>query len=132
MPALLYPSNAPRSTFNLTEYRDRIRGDLALRGSARITDTDLAAWGNEAARKIARITNWLVAQMTTDLTANVSRYAFPETTDGRCIAIQSLWHNDLPVQQIRISDLDRFGYNWRSLTGSPPTVWWTNNGTDFQ
>ncbi len=132
MSALLFPSNAPRSSFNVQEFYDRVRGDLALRGSARITDADLLGWGNEGAREIARETWWLRAKLTTDLVANQARYAWPDTTDGRCIGIESVFVSGQPVRAATIDDLNKGLFNWPSQTGSPPWLWWTNGGTDLQ
>lgn len=48
MPALLSPETAPRSESTLADMMDRVRGDLGLRDSSFLTDTDLTNWLNEA------------------------------------------------------------------------------------
>jgi hypothetical protein len=132
MPALIFPTTAPRSSFNLTEYMDRVRGDLGLRGNARITDADVTAWGNEGQRIIARESGWCRLSAVEDTTAGTAEYAFPQLDGGRCIAIQSIWHNNLPLAPAALTDFDVYEYNWRTMTGPTPTHWWTNGATSYQ
>lgn len=132
MPALLFPTNAPRSSFNLTEALDRVRGDLALRGAARITDTDVTGWLNEAQRIIARESGWCRLAATEDTTANTAEYPFPTLDSGRFIGIQSIWHNDLPLTEATLSEFDTWGWNWRTQKSGTPTHWWTNGSTSYQ
>jgi hypothetical protein len=132
VPALTFPDNAPRSSFNLTEAMDRVRGDLGLRGNARITDVDLQGWLNEAQRIIARESGWCRLSAVEDTTAATGEYAFPQLDGGRCIAIQSIWFNGLPLVPASLSDFDVYEYNWRTMTATTPTHWWTNGATSYQ
>ena len=120
-----------KSTYTVKQLRDQVRGDLGLRSSNLILDEDIDRWAYDAQTSIATLTHWY--RKTT--TANTVAYTVSGTelydlpTD--CIALEEVWHDDLPLCQIRLVDFYRDHPNWRLDGAGTPTHWYLRGTTAY-
>ncbi len=116
-----------RSRLTMKQLRDRVKGDLGLRSSNLIQDEDIDAWGVDAQTEIAEITHWYRTSTSVSSTADTALYDLP--TD--CLALEEVWHNDLPLCPIRLVDFYRTHPNWRQDDSGTPTHWYVRGMTAY-
>ena len=128
---LLSPDLAPRTILTLTEMIDRVRGDLGLRGSDRITDTDVTEWLNEGQAEIARLLRWYRTSFTTGSTSGTKEYALPIPVAGRCIQIEEVIYNDEQLLPTTLEELQRIDWNYRQAGTGTPDYYYLRGNTGF-
>lgn len=131
MPALLSSDTAPRSTRNLTEMRDRVRGDLGLRDSSLVTDQDLEDWLNEASDRIARYTRWYRISDIVGTVSGTKEYQLPIPTAGRCLSIEEIIHDTLPLTLVTLPQLQALHPNYRNDGNGTPYLYYLRGSSGF-
>lgn len=131
MPALLTPDTAPRSESTLGDIMDRIRGDLGLRDSSFLTDTDLINWTNEASDLIAMETGWFRTSHVMGTTAGTKEYALPEPATGRCIRIEEIHYDTDMLIPTTLDQLARWDWNYRTAGNGRPEWWYARGNSGF-
>lgn len=111
-----------------------MRGDCALRGSNRVTDTDILAWLNEAQDEIAMETHWYRTSKYITQTQGVKEYDLP--VSPRCITIEELWLDDVQRKLIQMSTEDIAGLSfysptWRYNSTGTPIYYYINVNSAF-
>lgn len=127
MPALLTADTAPRSALTLTEMYDRVRGDLGLRDSSLLTDTDLLNWLNEAQDRIAQVTRWYRTSYLGGTTSGTKEYSLPLPATGRCIQIEEIQYDTTQLAPVSLDQLLRLDPNYRQAGNGTP-VWYYLRG----
>jgi hypothetical protein len=116
-----------KSTYSVKQLRDRVRGDLGLRSSNLILDEDVDAWAYDAQTAIANLTHWYRTTVAVATVANQALYDLP----ADCIALEEVWHNDIPLCQIRLVDFYREHPLWRQDGSGVPTHWYLRGTTAY-
>lgn len=113
-----------QTTFTLCELHDLVRGEIGMRGSNLITDSDLTSWAQRIVRQSAHETQWHVTTDTVDSAADTADYDVPTGA----IALKAVYFDDFPLEEISFHDLiERYPY-WRSQ-GSVARPWcWYRKG----
>lgn len=123
-----------KSRYTVTTFYDRVRGDCALRGSNRVTDTDILAWLNEAQDEIAIETHWYRTSKYITQTINVKEYDLP--VSPRCITIEELWLDDtqrklVPVNINDIAGMSFYSPTWRYNSTGVPVYYYLMTNSAF-
>lgn len=111
-----------RSTFSVAQLRDRIRGDLGLRGNGLITDGDVDAWAQEAISIIGGDTAWFRTSATLNIVANQSAYDLPDDL----LSVVEVRYNNGPLLHLTERRMDggeqAWGswWDWRSQASGTP------------
>ncbi len=119
MADILNPAFSPRSIWTLSELRDRVRGKLGLRNAAFLTDDDVSDYLNEAQVEIARTWKWFRQTLTTGTIAGQAEYNLPQPAAARCLSIEEIYHNSLPLAFARPETVAAWEWNWRFQSGLP-------------
>ncbi len=131
MPSLVTPDIAPRSESTLQDIMDRVRGDLGLRDSSFLTDTDLTNWANEAQDRIALETLWYRTSQVTGTTAGVKEYALPVPATGRCISIEEIIYDTEQLIPTTLDQLQRWDYNYRTAGNGRPQWFYLRGNSGY-
>lgn len=116
-----------KSTFTVKQLRDMVLGDLGLRSSNLVLPEDIDRWAYNAQTELATLTHWYRTSTTDDTVADQALYDLP--TD--CIALEEVWHEDVPLCQIRLVDFYRSNPNWRQDGSGTPTHWYLRGTTAY-
>jgi hypothetical protein len=116
-----------KSRLTVQTLRDRVKGDLGLRTNALLTDADIDAWALAWQTECAALTHWYRATDAVNTTADQALYDLP--TD--LIALEEVWHDDLPLQLIRLIDFQRDNPNWRLDGSGTPTHYYLRGTTAY-
>ncbi len=122
MPGLTTAAPYPRSRITLSEYIDRVKGDLALRGSSFLTDAEVTAWGNEGQDIFARETRWFKFSLSLSVVSGTAEYPFPDAASAQVLSIEAVRLDDNTLYPLPQHRLDRTHYEWRDQSGTP-THW---------
>lgn len=131
MPALLSDQTAPRSTLTLLEMRDRVRGDLGLRDSSLLTDTDITGWLNEAQDIIARETGWYRTSLLTGTTSGTKEYALPLPSTGRCLRIEEIKYDAEQLTAVTLDQLLKLDPRYRQAGNGTPWLYYVRGSSGF-
>lgn len=106
-----------KSTYTVAQYRDRVRGDLGLRSQSLLTDAEIDAWGQRAARLVAEHTHWLRKSATAATADGVPLVDLP----ADLLALEEVWHEGLKLCRVSIRQIERWHgtEDWRALEGTP-------------
>jgi hypothetical protein len=116
------------TSFTLNELQDRVRGDLGLRGSGLITETDVLNWARDITREAARSTQWYRVSDAVDATVSVADYDLPATA----ITLLSVAHDNIWLGgPVTFEDLDRYEPYWRSTGSGTPYLWYRRGFTGY-
>lgn len=107
--------------------RDRVRGDLGMRSNALLQDEDLDSWALAWQTELATLTHWYRTSSAVNTTSGQALYDLP--TD--CIALEEVWHDDLPLQLVRLVDFQRANPNWRNESSGTPTHYYLRGTTAY-
>jgi hypothetical protein len=118
---------AVKSVITQAGMRDRVRGDIGMRGQNLLQDTDINAWANEASDLLAQELRWYRAVGNLDAHAGVAEYDFPT----RCIAVEEIWHNQLPMRLLNLQDLTVNNYYWRRTGDGVPLFYYVRGNSGF-
>lgn len=113
-----------KTRLSVKTLRDRVRSDIGMRANALILDEDIDAWALAWQTEVAATTHWYRATDAVNTTASTALYDLP--TD--CIALEEVWHNDLPLQLVRLVD---FHPNWRNDDAGTPTHYYLRGTTAY-
>ncbi len=131
MAALLDDTTSPRSLISLSDYRDRVRGDLGLTDSSVLTNANLLAWANEAQDELARILRWYRTFDIMGVTADVKEYGLPEPVAGRCIQIEEVRYDDEQLEVITFDQLLAYDYNYQQAGSGTPDFYYVRGQSGF-
>ena len=110
---------------------DRVRGDLGLRDSSLLTDTDLTNWLNEAQDFIATETLWYRTSQALGTTISQKEYALPLPTTGRCIKIEEISYDTFQLVPITLEKLLRYDPYYRTNGNSRPQWYYLRGNSGF-
>ena len=124
----------PASRFTLTQLRDYVKGDLGLRSSNLLSDTDLSQWAIRASDIISRETLFKKTSASVNAVANTKEHDLPTG----CIAIEQVLFSTSgtagthrPLQQVTVSDLDSRDPYWRSEAAGTPVLYYVRGATSY-
>jgi len=124
----------PASRFTQTQLLDYVRGDLGLRSSNLLTDTDIIQWAIRASDIISRETLFKKSSGLVNSTASTKEYDLP----SGCLAIEEVLYSTsgtagthLPLQPVAISDLMSRDPYWRSEASGTPILYYVRGATSY-
>jgi hypothetical protein len=115
------------TSYTLTQLIDRVKGDLGLRGSNFLTDSEIELWAEEGSRLAAQQTHWYRKTSSVNATSGTADYDLP--TD--CIALLYIAHNDLPLVRITRQELEDTEPYWRDTGNGTPLVYYLQGTTSY-
>lgn len=127
MPSILLATNYTRSTFTLSDLRERVRGDLAYEDDDFITDNDIVRWANSAQRELALVSQAFEITTVMGVSGDVAEYALPDESTGRAYAIIEVLYDDDPLPFFSLAALYSHDPNWRTR-GSGTPQWYYLRG----
>lgn len=119
MPAIASPTPSPRTTRTRAEFIARVRSDLGLTGSSLLGTDEIGDWLIEAQERFAVETHWFRAGHNMGVTDGTAEYDLPSTASYRCLMIEEVWHNDLPLYASTREKVASGSPNWRTQEGTP-------------
>lgn len=116
-----------RSRLTVAALRDRVRGDLGLRGSSFLLDEDLDFWAQESLDIIAREAMWNISSNTQNGVANQADYDLP----ADLLQILEVRYDNDPLWGITLRDLDLGYWDWRDADAGTPAYWYLRGTTSI-
>lgn len=123
----LVTSPQVRSSLTRAGLRDRVRGDVGLRGNNLLTDTDIDNWGGEIQDEIWQITRGWKTSCFIDAKAGQAEYDLPP----RLIGLEEVHHNQLPMFKVTLSELRVGNPYWRRTADGTPLFYYVRGNSSF-
>ena len=116
-----------QTSFTLCELHEYTLGDIGMRGSNLISESDVSRWAKEFLRLAAQQTHWYRTSLVTGTTADTQEYDLP----AGCLAVEDIYHLDLPLEAMTHSDLMRFDPWWQTTASGTPYAYYVRGATAY-
>lgn len=107
--------------------RDRVRGDVGLRGNSLLTDADINAWANEINNEIAQRFRWLRTTAFINSVAGTKEYPFPTGLTS----LLEVHYNELPIYRVQVADFQQRWTYWRRQGDGTPLFYYVLGNSGF-